>query len=373
MKILLTDIHHGNGGGHATYVLSLLKGLSRDYSLTVSAPVTGRLYRAASAVERARVLPGLFTSRPLPLVKEVLALRGFLRREQFDLVHVNGSADHRHVMLARMGLSRPPKIVWTKHNVHPVTSLGHRMRARFGTDAAVAVSAYVQQMLARTDYALRPMHVVRNGIDIDHFKPYDEQQRQRARHAILGPVSRDALVLGSTGGTDIEKGWPDLVAAVAQLDAEEQSRVHIIVAGDQPRPEDCSRLIPQGFQAKLVFPGLLDDVREILGASDAGFVLSHKEALSYACREAMAMGLPVLVSDAGGLPENLEPEVHGWIVPKNSPRDIAPVIRQMLHAPMLLRQRGLAARQRACSEFCVSDFVGRMESVYRAVAGKLNI
>ncbi len=367
MKILLTDIHHGNGGGHATYILSLLRGLSSDHSLTVSAPCAGRLYRAASAVGRARVLPGLFTSRPWPLAMEVAELRRFLHREQFDLVHVNGSADHRHVMLARMGLPRPPRIVWTKHNVHPVTSLGHRLRARFGTDAAVAVSAYVQQMLSRTDYTLRPIHLVRNGIDIDHFKPYDEQRRWRVRHALLGPVGRDALVLGSTGGTDLDKGWLDLVRAVAQLGAEEQRRIHIIVAGDKPRPEDCSRLMPQGFKANLVFPGLLDDVRDVLGASDAGFVLSHKEALSYACREAMAMGLPVLVSDAGGLPENLEHDVHGWIVPKNSPRDIAAVVRQMLHAPMLLRQRGQAARQRAGCEFCIVRFADRMEQVYRSV------
>src|SRR5690606_10638125 len=104
MKILITDIHHGNGGGHVTYVLSLLKGLKDDIDLTVAAPPTGRLYELASRMQGVRVLPGLYTSRPLKMFAEVRALRRFLKQERFDVVHVNGGADHRHIMLACLGL-----------------------------------------------------------------------------------------------------------------------------------------------------------------------------------------------------------------------------------------------------------------------------
>src|SRR5690606_40122797 len=69
-----------------------------------------------------------------PMLAEVIRLRRLLREGAYDLVHVNGSADHRQAMLARLGLRRPPRIVWTKHNTMPVRGFGHWLRACLGTD-----------------------------------------------------------------------------------------------------------------------------------------------------------------------------------------------------------------------------------------------
>src|SRR5690606_40565452 len=106
-KILITDIHHGNGGGHVTYILSLLHGLKGHYDLTLAAPPTGRLYKHAQAIEGIRVLPGLYTSRPLPLIAEVRRLRRFLKRIRFEFVPVNCWSDHRHEQLALLVLPPP--------------------------------------------------------------------------------------------------------------------------------------------------------------------------------------------------------------------------------------------------------------------------
>src|SRR3546814_19820987 len=88
-----------------------------------------------------------FTSRLHAMVGEVRRLRALLKKEKYDIVHVNASADHRHVMLACAGLRPRPKIVWTKHNDHPVQSLGHRIRARLATDQVIAVRSFVKSML----------------------------------------------------------------------------------------------------------------------------------------------------------------------------------------------------------------------------------
>src|SRR5690606_37009391 len=204
MKILITDIHHGNGGGHVTYVLSLLKGLKSQCDLTVAVPPTGRLYCAA-AQTGVRTLPGLYTSRPLPLLKEVWQLRQFLSQERFDIIHVNGGADHRHVMLASLGMRHRPAIVWTKHNTNPVSSFGHRLRARFGTHASIAVCGYVARLLDSSSYRRRPIRMVRLGINLHHFSPVEPEQKRQFRNQLFGPLDDDVLVLGSTGGTDYSK------------------------------------------------------------------------------------------------------------------------------------------------------------------------
>ncbi|NYT59057.1 glycosyltransferase family 4 protein [Alcaligenaceae bacterium] len=364
MKILITDIHHGNGGGHVTYVLSLLKGLKGQHDLTVLVPPTGRLY-AAAARTGVRTLPGLYTSRPLPLFKEVRQLRRFLLQERFDVIHVNGGADHRHVMLASLGMRHRPAIVWTKHNTNPVSSFGHRLRARFGTQASIAVCEYVARLLDSSGYGRRSMCLVRLGIDHDYFQPVEPIQKQTFRQQLLGSLANDVLVLGSTGGTDYNKGWLDLVHAASRLKPELRRRVRIVVAGAPPSATMRAKVASFNMQDQVVFPGLLADVRIVLGASDIGFVLSYQEAASYACCESMSMGLPTLVSNVGGLPENVRDGQDGRVVPAGNIDALIDVLHDMLAYPQSLPVMGRSARDRIQQVFCETAFIENTQAVYR--------
>lgn len=367
MKLLITDIHHGNGGGHVTYVLNLIRGLRGDHDITVAAPPSGRLMQRVREMDGVRAVPTLYTSRPFVLVREVAALRRFLTKERFDVVHVNGSADHRHVMLATLGMESRPRIVWTKHNTNRLTSVGHRLRAKLGTDAAIGVSEYVGGMLKDSPYVYRPIHVVRNGVDLEHWRSVSATEKQNLRNALFGPLPTGTLVLGSSGGTDRNKGWHLLVEAAARLPAQLRERLRLVVAGDPPSAELRETVERSGMSAQVCFPGLVSDVKSVLGACDAGFVVSFKEAASYACYEAMAMGLPTLVSDAEALPENIRDGIEGWIVPTGNVDALVPVLQQMLENPEALPQMGMKARSRVESMFCVTQFVHQTQNVYRHV------
>lgn len=368
MKLLYTDIHHGNGGGHVTYLMSLIRGLKDRHDITLLCPPSGRLFRYASQLEGVRVLPGLYTSRLPALVREVAGLRRFLAHERFDLVHVSASADHRHMMLARAGLAQRPAIVWTRHNLHRIHSTGHRLRARFGTDAVIAVSQFVADDIARSAYGALPCHVIRHGIDTQHYAPVSPQHKAQLQQALLGGVAAPGtLLLGSTGGTDLAKGWIDLLRGVACLPREQQERLVLVVAGDPPGPAQQQAMQGIVHHARLVFPGLVDDIRQVLGACDAGFVLSHREALSYAARESLAMGLPTLVSNAGGLPENLVAGEHGDVVPVGDAAAIATVLAGWLNDPALCQRQGQAARRHAETHFALDGFLRATDAVYRSV------
>jgi len=114
-----------------------------------------------------------------------------------------------------------------------------------------------------------------------------------------------------------------------------------------------------------MFPGLLDDVRDALACCHVGFVLSYREALSYACREVMSLGLPALVSNAGGLPENVRDGEDGWIVPVRDVSAIARVLNAMLQDPSRVSIMGAAARRSAVDHFGLDDFARATENVYR--------
>jgi len=370
MKILITDIHNGNGGGHVTYVLNLLKGgLNQHFDVTVAAPQTGRLYRYASTLTDVRVVPRRFPSSPLALLRAAWALRRFLRQEDFDVVHVNGSADHRQVMLARLGLRRKPAVVWTKHNTKPVRSLGNWLRAVAGTQATIAVCEHVAKMLAKSRYRHRPIRVIRLGVDTAYFQPVDEATRQACRQSLFGDLDPDVIVLGSVAGTDHAKGWHVLAQALAALAPHERRRFRMVVAGDPPSPGQQALVGRLGMSQSILFPGLLADVRPLLAACDVGFVLSFAEAGSYASCETMAMGLPTLVSNVGGLPENVRDGVDGWVVPADDAPALIRVLRSLLDGNCDLAAMGGSARQRIEQGYSLRRFFDDTVRTYRQARG----
>ncbi len=366
MKILFTNFHPGIGGGHVTYIVSLLLGLKATHNLFVACPATSRLFERASAIADVQTVDMSFTTRPSSWFSARAALCALIAKENFDVIHVNGSSDHKQVMLALVGLGCSPRVIFTKHNDRGVTSFGHHLRARFSTDHVIAVSEYVKGMLLNSPYQKRPISVIRHGIDTQYFSPVSQDEKMRLRAQFFQSEVQNKIILGSASGTHEAKGWLDLVHALSLLEPEQRKHFHVAVIGDQPDELLRARATAYGVCSHLSFLGLIEDVRTVLSACDLGFVLSYHEALSFACREKMALGLPVLVTQAGGLPENVFHDREGWIVPVRSPESIKAVLLNILANPARLSVVGAQARARAEREFNLNDFIRATMAVYQA-------
>ncbi len=371
MKILYTNFHVGCGGGQDTYVRELARAMSRDHQVTVATPPGSWLG------EQVRQLPGVtsveieFKPRWHRFWRETLRLRGLIRDARFDVVHVNGSPDHRQVMLAVAGLAARPEIVFTKHNTFPANSLGNRLRARFGTDRTIAVSDYVGSQLARRS-SYRNIVVVKNGVRAPRAEPLSEDERRRWRQALLGASGDDSIVLGSAAGTGPAKGWADLVTALTLLPEPKRRRFRVWLAGTEPSLEQRAMVERCGLDAQVLFTGPINHVRHLLAVTDVAFVLSYHESLSYACREAMAAGCASLVTNVGGLPENVTPWVDGWIVPPRDPNAIANLLMYIADRPERIRHMGHMARLKGREAFDFDDFVEATYGVYAdAVASRM--
>lgn len=367
MKILYTNFHEGDGGGHTTYLLALARGLAPAHEVHLAVPAGSRLYREATMLDGVHAVAQPFPNGIAQLVAAVRArrqLRDYLRTHAFDVVHVNGSTDHRMVLSACAGLARKPRIVLTKHNSKPAQGMTHRWRAR-RTDLVIAVSEATRNMLEAGPYARCRLLTVRNGVDIRHYLPWSDAAARAVRERWSGD---GRLLLGSNAGTAEHKGWMDLVEAVATLPAAQRARVDLLLCGKPPSPGQTQRIEALGMTPQVHFAGLLADVRPMIAVIDAGFVLSYAvETISFACREMMAMAKPMLVSDYAGLPENIDDGIDGWRVPVRDREAIAVAVAAMLEHPERLRTMGDAARRKAEREFGLDRFIAATEAAYVAL------
>ncbi|KVC53774.1 glycosyltransferase [Burkholderia stagnalis] len=369
MNILYTNFHGDFGGGHDTYVHDLATAMSRRHRVTVASPQGSRLSRLVAEHPAISIVDMQFKPSWTALFREVRRLRRLIDTARIDVVHVNGSADHRQVMLALPGCRNRPAVVFTKHNTYRADSFGNLFRARFATTRTIAVSDYVRVMLER-ESPYENITVIKHGVRVPAASRLRRDEVRRRKAACFGPAGADAIVLGSTAGTTPAKGWTDLIAALGRLPDAQRERFRVLLAGEAPSDEQRALVTQHGMASRTVFTGMLDCAHDLFSITDVSFVLSYQESLSYACREAMSMGCPTIVSRVGGLPENIEHGVDGWIVPPRAPEAVAPILSAIAAEPGVVESMSRNAWLKGRHEFCFEKFVDATMSVYESAIGR---
>ncbi|MCD0502851.1 glycosyltransferase family 4 protein [Bordetella petrii] len=372
MNILYTNFHAGPDiGGHTVYVSRLATGLAKRFRIGVAAPATSALYALAERMPNVTAHAQDYPSRIHKLPAALRSMRALLKAGRYDVVHVNGSADHRLVTLARALSRNKPRIVFTKHNNIPISRGSARLRASLGTDHVIAVCRHVEQQVRASPYGRCGVTTVFNGVDTAYFTPLGDAEAAAQRQALLGERARGRIVLGSNAGTASYKSWLDIVRAVALLPAELADRFHIAIAGEKFSASQQAELDALDMNGRLTHVGSLKDVRPFISTIDVGFVLSTRvETISFACREMMSMGKPVIVTDYAGLPENIDAGRDGWVVPPADPQALSELLRAIAQGGHDLRQMGQAARDKSQASFGLEPFLEGTANVYRAVTAQ---
>jgi len=369
MKILYTNFHAGPGlGGHNTYIASLAQALRARHQIAVAVPASSSLFATAQGMPGVQAHAQDYPTRIGPMLAALGSMRRLLREQQYDIVHVNGSSDHRLVALACLLMKRPPKIVLTKHNDIPVKPVGAALRSRLGTDHVIAVCEHVARRIGDSPYRRNGISTILNGVDVDFYRPVDEEQKAALRLEYFGPKAHGKIVLGSNAGTDDYKGWIDIVRALAKLPRAMADRFHVALAGGALGEAQMAEVDALGLADHLSYVGQLPDVRPFLNAIDVGFVLSYRvETISFACREMMASGKPVIVTRYAGLPENIDPGRDGWVVSPQDPASLSELLKDIAGGAHDIAAMGRAAREKSVGQFGLDKFASATEHAYQAL------
>jgi glycosyltransferase involved in cell wall biosynthesis len=233
-------------------------------------------------------------------------------------------------------------------------------------EALVFVSVRQRRRWASLGLAARQVRILHNGVALDRFTPPTLAGRTAARWAMR--YAPQEVVFGVAAALRREKNLPQLVEAVAALRAR-GTPAQLLIVGDGPeRAAVEARAEALGVAGAVRITGLVSDVRPYLAAMDVGVLCSTAvEALPLFALEAMASGLPVVLSEFGGAAEIVTPGHDGWLFP---PEDTAALIRrlsQMLD-PVARARLGRAAAQTARSRFDAAVMAQGYADLFRSLA-----
>jgi glycosyltransferase involved in cell wall biosynthesis len=287
-------------------------------------------------------------------------LRRFLQSRRQSVIHTHlPHADILGTIAARLAGCR--HVVCSTHNNEPSHTTWkwrviHRILGRI-TQHHIAISDTVRQHLIRfADVAEDRIATIPYGVPRPNFV------RNRDTTRRMFGIDRDAFVVGFVGRLVRQKNIPVLLRAIA-----DRPQVECVIAGSGELETELREIAADLALSNVRFLGHVPDAQRLMPALDVLCLPSRWEGLGLVLIEAMLLGVPIIGSRGGAIPEVLGNGQFGMLFDVDDDQALAGALEQARRDPEFLQEISRRARQRAERLFTVSRMVEHTASVYQRV------
>lgn len=360
LRILHTESSLG-WGGQELRVLDESSGMvSRGHEVTIAAASGSRILEAA----RNRGLPVCELPLARKSIEGVLAMRRTLLERGPTVVNCHSSTDSWTCALASALMVSPPPLVRTRHISAPIPgNLASRWLYRRATARVVTTGESLRmQVIRETGLDGERVDSVPTGIDLDRFSPGDKTLARRE----LG-LPAEGFLVGIVATLRSWKGHRYLVDAIATI---EDADLRLIVVGGGPGLDNLKEQVRSlSIGDRVVLAGEQSDVVPWMRAMDVFVLPSYaNEGVPQAIMQAMSCGIPVITTAAGAIPEIVQDDVTGLVVPIRDAGAIANAINRLRQDPQRQSRLSEAGLRSARARFSSAVMLDRMEAIFTKAA-----
>ncbi|MDL0126512.1 glycosyltransferase [Halobacterium salinarum] len=179
--------------------------------------------------------------------------------------------------------------------------------------------------------------------------------------------SADTITITTVGRLVEEKGYEYALQAVARIH-DDLPPIEYRIVGDGPKRNELEALVENiGIEEIVHFHGEVEQqrVEEILSSSHIFLLASVKEGFGKVLLEAQSVGLPVVATNTGGIPEAVEKGESALLVPPGEPESLAEQLQYLCENPSLWRTMGEIGRQYVEQEYDIHQLNKRLEQIFR--------
>jgi N-acetyl-alpha-D-glucosaminyl L-malate synthase BshA len=290
------------------------------------------------------------------------------RERRLDVFHVHYAIPHAITGFLAQEMLGPeaPRLITTLHGTD-ITLVGQDRSffeiTRFGIERSqgvTAVSEFLKKMTVDEFEVRNPIEAIPNFVDLSLYAP-----RHRDRSALAGPG--DQVLLHVSNFRPVKR-VVDVVRIFERVNREVPSV--LLMVGEGPERASAQALARRlGVADRVRFMGRQDHIEDILAMADVFLLPSELESFGLSALEAMASAVPVVGSDAGGLPEVVKHTETGFLLPVGDVEGMATRTVEILKDEEHRRCLGQAGRRRAAALFGADRIVTQYEKYYEKVLG----
>ncbi|QNO14539.1 glycosyltransferase family 4 protein [Alkalicella caledoniensis] len=300
------------------------------------------------------------TTAPIKIIKNFAMLRDNIKKFSPDIVHIHGYK----ALLFIVFIPRHVKIVVTFHGF--LDNLPRLKRKIFQfllskvvnkADRIICVS---KKLTDQSSESLKikkdKVTTIHNGVKISESEGLHESG--------IKTSGNGNVILGACGRLTEAKGFDILIKAFNKIKDAFPVELHII--GDGP----AFKKLKDSAQDKIYFLGFQDNPLETMCRFDYFVQPSRTEGCGTAVIEAMSINLPVIISDAGGLPELIEDNVHGLVFKKGDVDDLTRCLTMLLSNRELYKHLGAENKKWVSKNFSISKMLMKTLNLYEEMMGE---
>jgi glycosyltransferase involved in cell wall biosynthesis len=295
-------------------------------------------------------------------------LSRLLRREHVDILHAH-LFEPSLVGLTAGLLARTPSRVLTRHYSDYHTRIQRRWHVRADrlcttlSHRVVAVSRHTAEHLVEVEKVPSgKVRVIYNGIDFARVKPSRPGVREQVR--IRDGLTQVRVILVA-GRLHPEKGYEYLFDAIRILKEKSRHPFVLLVAGKGPLEEKYREHTRRlGVEGLVRFMGFRNDLPDLMMAADLLVLPSVAEAFGLVLAEALYLGVPVVATQVGGIPEIVDHGADGILVPPANAPALADALLDVLSDETYRTRIAGAGRAKVIRKFSFERMVRAYEALY---------
>jgi glycosyltransferase involved in cell wall biosynthesis len=363
MRILMVDSEKTWRGGEAQLEL-LMKGLiAAGHRVALAAPPDAAITARAKALG----IPahGIAIGGGLD-AKAAWKLRRISCEGSFDIIHTHSSHAHGVSVLACFGHpARPAHVVSRRVDFRIGKNPMSAWKYRRGADLFLAISRGVRDVLIRCGVSPEKIILVPSGIDFGKFERMKDTGYVRDEFSLR----QAKWIVGNVAALAPHKAQVDFIDAAARVEKSIDGVTFLIVGEGKLRRVLESRAAEHGMSERIIFTGFREDPLEILSTFDCFVMSSRLEGLCTSIMDAQALGVPVVATEAGGIPDLIDHEKTGLLVPPAQPVELAEAILRMLTDSDLRSSCTRLAKEKA-AQYDYQNMVKGTIAAYRTVSDR---
>lgn len=348
--------------GAPRHLLSLLENFDyKKFSLFVicpPGPLAGEIKTLHKTIDL-EIVP-MHSRFDLAAIKEI---RTNIKHIKPDVIHVHGTRAGLLGRLAAIGLKFP--VIYTEHLWTKNYRLSSRLESVLQvvalwfldmfTTLNIAVSQAVKDFMVESQVS-RPekITVVYNAVDLPHKK--------------AKIFTKKEITLGTVGTINWQKGIQYLISALPKIIREFPETKLVIVGEGAYKDHLKAQVKKMRLSGKVSFTGFVKGIEDEMVKFDLYIQPSLSESFGLAIVQAMGLGLPIIATNTGGIPEVVTTGKSGLLVEAGKPQALSDAILTLLRDHSKAKEMGKLAAEEAKIKFNLEDMVQETEGIYEQVA-----
>ncbi len=264
-------------------------------------------------------------------------LRSFIVRERVNVVHVHTSHAHTIALFALLGLTSCKLVVSRRVDFHVKDYFSRRFKYGRSVDKIITVSDAIRRILIEDGIDPKSVVTIRSGFVLGEFIKSNTTKNLRSQLNL----SDDNVVIVTVAALAPHKALHVLLKA-AHIVVKKHPEARFLIAGEGEMKSVIEKNIYNlGLEKFVILLGFIKDIASVYRTADIFALSSREEGLCTSILDGMYFGLPFVTTNAGGIPELVQDQVNGLLVPVNDHMLFAEQLIYLIENPDRRKKMGL--------------------------------